>query len=86
MNKTREIDYEEELMKMKTLERKLRKGNEMVCVEYDKLERKSVHTEVRCEELVEKLNNELCSFMHMNQEEACLEVKNMKKQSTNNLH
>ena len=32
MNKTREIDYEEELMKMKIVENKLWKGNEMVCV------------------------------------------------------
>ena len=40
MIETRVIECEEELMKMKTLERKLRKGNEMVCVEYDKLERK----------------------------------------------
>ena len=37
MNKIREIDYEEELMKTKMLETKLQKENEMVCVEYEKL-------------------------------------------------
>lgn len=54
-NKIIEFDYEEELMKMKILERKLRKGNMMACVEYDKLERKSVYVEMRYEELAENL-------------------------------
>ena len=35
VSETREINYEE-LKKSKTLERKLRKGNEMVCVECGK--------------------------------------------------
>ena len=59
---------------------KLRKGNEMVCIEYDKLERKSVHVEVRHEELVEKLKNKICSGIYMNQEEANLEVENISEE------
>ena len=79
MNKAREIYYEDKLMKMKTLERKLRKCNEMVCVEHDKLEIKSACVEVCYEELFERLKNELCSAMHVNQEEECLEVENTRK-------
>ena len=79
MNKAREIYYEDKLMKMKTLERKLRKCNEMVCVEHDKLEIKSECVEVCYEELFERLKNELCSAMHVNQEEECLEVENTRK-------
>ena len=39
MNKTGEIDYEEELKKSNMLVSKLRKGNEIVCVEHDESER-----------------------------------------------
>ena len=64
---------------MKMLESKLRKGSGMAHVERDKQERKSARTEACCEELVEKLKNELCSMVHENQEEGYLEVKNMRK-------
>ena len=37
VSKKREVDHEQEFVKMKTLEGKLRKGNEMASVEYDKL-------------------------------------------------
>ena len=73
-------------MKMKTLESKLRKGNEISCVECDKLERKSVHVEVRCEELDEKLRNELFRIVHVNQEEEHLEVENIRKKLMENLN
>ena len=53
---------------------------ETVCVRYDKLERNSVYVEVRYEELVEKLKNELCSVIHMNQEVACLEVEDLREE------
>ena len=54
---------------------KLRKGNEMVCIEHDKSNRKSAHVEVRHEELVGKLKGKLYSVACMNQEEAHLEVE-----------
>ena len=73
-------------MKMKTLERKLRKANEIVCVEYEKLKRKSVCVKVHCEELVDKLKDELCSMVHVNQEEECLEVENIRKKLKTNLN
>ena len=63
------VEYEEELKKSMKLEMKLRKDNEMVCIEDDKLNRKGVCVEVRYEELVEKLKNELCSVVCLNQEE-----------------
>ena len=50
---------------------KLRKGNEMVCIEHHELERKNVHFEVRYEKLVEKLKKELYSVVHATQEGAC---------------
>ena len=39
-----------------------------------------MRVEVRCEELVEKLKKKLCSVIHMNQEEACLEVKDIREE------
>ena len=73
------VDHEEELKKRKKLEMRSRKGKEMVCVEHEKLERKSACVEVRCEEFVEKLKDELCSVVCMNQEEACLEVEDTRE-------
>ena len=62
---------------------KLRKGKEIVCIEHNKLERKSAHVEVRCQELVEKLKNKLFSIVHMNQEKACFEVEGIREEIDN---
>ena len=84
-NKTREsfegngVDYEEELKKSKKLEMKLRKGNKMACIEHDKLNSKSVHVEVRHEELVDKLKGKLWSAISTNEEEVCLEVEDTRE-------
>ena len=50
-----------------------------MCVEYDKLNRKSVCLEVRYDALVEQLKNKLCSVIFMNQEEEYLEAQNIRK-------
>ena len=47
----------------------LRKDNELVCAEYDKLNIKSVHVETRYDVLVEQLIEELCRVIFMCQEE-----------------
>ena len=52
----------------------------MLCIEHDRLERKSVHVEVPREELVQKLKDELCSVVYNNQEEACLEVEGTREE------
>ena len=77
------VDYEEELKKSKKLEMKLRKGNEMLCIECDNLERKFICVEVLCEELVEKLKNKVCSVVWMTQEEAHLEVEDTREEIDN---
>ena len=69
---------------MKMLESKLRKGSGMAHVERDKQERKSARTEACCEELVEKLKNELCSMTRVSQEEERLEVENARKKMMTN--
>ena len=51
-----------------------------MCVEHDKLNRKSTHLEVRHDALVEQLKNKLCSVVCMNQREECLEVEDIRKE------
>ena len=57
----------------------MRKGNEIAYVDCVKLERKSVRVEVRHEELVDELKDELCSMVRASQEEECLKAENTRK-------
>ena len=50
-----------------------------VCLEYEKLQNKSIWREVRYKVLLEKLKDELCRAMLMQQEEGFFEVDSIMK-------
>ena len=60
---------EKELIKIKLSVQALRIDTERVCVEYDKLRNKFSFSELRHEDLVEKLKNESWRVMFVQQEE-----------------
>ena len=75
-NKEKECK-EEESARNKLIQ-ELRGDVEKACVMYEKLQKDSVHTEVRCEVLVDNSKDELCSFMCNSQEECYLDIDEIK--------
>ena len=71
------IELKEELRKSQQLVKDFQSDIERVCVEYDLLQMKSTHIEVRYEVLVEQLKDKLCKVMYEQQEESCFEVEDI---------
>ena len=69
--------------KKKQLEKYLRKEADIVCVECDTLNSKSVCVELRCNALVEKIKNKSCRVIFEMQEEENIEVEDTKKEIEN---
>ena len=65
------IDYQKEQSKSKKLDIEFRKDNELVCEEYDKLNRKSVNAETRNDALVDQLKDQICRAIFIFEEEKC---------------
>ena len=61
----------------------MRKDNEIVCVEYDKLNKKSMHVETPYDILVEQLKEQLCRVISLHQDEECLKVEEIRKDIDN---
>ena len=55
-----------------------------MCLEHNKLQNECSYSELRTEELVEKLKCELCRVMFVPQEEECLGVEHMMEKYVKN--
>ena len=77
-------DYEEEMIKIKAMEIKLRKGNELSYKEHDKSKRKSVCVKKWHDTLVEELKEKISRDFFMNEEEECLEAEDIRKEVDRN--
>ena len=74
------IDCEEELKKRNGVEIKLRKRNELVYKECDKLSRRSMRVEKCYETLVEELKVKICRDVIMNEKDEQLEAEDVRKE------
>lgn len=80
------IDYEENLNKRKKLEIELQKEKELICAEHDKLNRKSVCSEVRFDALVEQLKDKHCRVVLRIKRKNIQKQKTQEKKLTTNLN
>ena len=67
----------------KQLVKDLRIDVERVCLEYETLQNKCVCREVRYDASVDKLKDELCKVMFIQQEEECFEVDDITRKTHN---